>query len=136
HAVPHHVVARAELAISAGLLDPSSHPGTARNRVAIIALLGTIDAPDTVMPGAATWIEAGTIAGILAATRCSTPVRHARSPEVAGRQDGLRRRLLNDTLPFQSAREQGAIFGSMDSTDMDLRRHFYPHARVLLFALE
>ena len=127
--VLHSAVACTELAISAGLLEPS-HPGTARNRAAITTLLGTIPATDIVAPSASAWTEAGMIAGILARTQYSTLPRHART---AG-QDGLRRRLLNDTLLFLGARERSAILVSMDRTDMSLLLRFRPDARVLLFA--
>ena len=131
--VRHSAVACGELAISAGLLDPS-HPGTARNRAAITTLLGTISATDIVAPSPAAWAEAGMLAGILARTQYSTLPRHARSPEQAVGQDGVRRRLLNDALLFLGAREAGAILVSMDRGDMDLLLRFHPDARVLLFA--
>ena len=131
--VLHSAVACAELAISAGLLDPS-HPGTARNRGAITTLLGTIAATDIVAPSPEAWAEAGMIAGILARTQYSTLPRHARTPERSVGQDGLRRRLLNDTLLFLGARERGAILVSMDRADMSLLLRFHPDARVLLFA--
>lgn len=129
--VRHSAVACAELAISAGLLEPS-HPATARNRAVIARLLGTISATDIVAPSAAAWSEAGMIAGILARTQYTTQPRQARDP--AGGQDAIRRRLLNDALLFLGAREQGAVLVSMDSTDMDLLLRFHPDARVLLFA--
>ena len=131
--VLHSAVACAELAISVGLLEPS-HPGTARNRAAIATLLGTIAATDIVAPSASAWTEAGTIAGILARTQYSTLPRHARDPDRAVGQDGIRRRLLNDTLLFLGARERGAILVSMDRADMSLLLRFHPDARVLLFA--
>ena len=135
--VRHSAVACAELAIGAGLLEPS-HPATARNRAVIATLLGTISATDIVAPSAAAWGEAGMIAGILARTQYTTQPRQARDPGrdpgPAGGQDAIRRRLLNDALLFLGAREQGAVLVSMDSTDMDLLLRFHPDAHVLLFA--
>ena len=118
--VLHSAVACAELAISAGLLDPA-HPATAGNRGAIARLLGTIASVDIVAPEMAAWIEAGMIAGILARTQ-------------HGAGDGVRRRLLNDALMFLDARARGAALVSMDRTDMDLLLRFRPDATVLLFA--
>jgi len=117
--VLHSAVACAELAISAGLLDPA-HPSTAGNRGAIARLLGTIASVDIVAPEMAAWIEAGMIAGILARTQ-------------HGAGDGVRRRLLNDALMFLDARARGAALVSMDRTDMDLLLRFCPDATVLLF---
>ncbi len=131
--VRHSAVACAELAIGAGLLEPS-HPATAQNRAVIARLLGTISATDIVAPSAAAWTEAGMIAGILARTQYATQPRQARDPGPVGGQDAIRRRLLNDALLFLGAREQGAVLVSMDRTDMDLLLRFYPDARVLLFA--
>ena len=130
----HSAVACAELAIGAGLLDPS-HPGTARNRAVIATLLDTIAATDIVAPSPAAWVEAGTIAGILARTQHGGSPRPARGAgPVVGGADALRRRLLNDALLFLGAREQGAILVSMDRTDMGLLLRFHPDAEVLLFA--
>jgi len=131
--VLHSAVACAELAISAGLPEPS-HPGTAQNRAAITNLLGTIAAIDIVAPSPEAWAEGGMIAGILARTQYSTLPRHARTPERTAGQDGLRRRLLNDTLLFLGAHERGAILVSMDRADMSLLLRFRPDARVLGFA--
>ncbi len=66
--VLHSGVSCAELAISAGILDPT-HSGTAENRGAIMGVLQAISDTDIVQPSAAAWAEAGMIAGILARTQ-------------------------------------------------------------------
>jgi predicted nucleic acid-binding protein len=130
--VLHSGVACAELAIGAGILDPS-HPDTGRNRGAIMALLGTIPTAEMIAPSAAAWAEAGVIAGILARTQYLDRPRRTLTPEQVCCQEGLRRKLLNDALLFLGAHEQGAVLLSSNSTDMDLLLRFKPDADVLLF---
>lgn len=128
----HSGVACAELAISAGILDPA-HPGTAGNRASIMGLLQAIGGTDVVAPSAAVWAEAGMMAGILARTQHLARPKKGLSPAEAGCQEGLRRKLINDALLFLSACEQGAILVSMNSRDMDLLLRFRPKAHLLLF---
>ena len=128
----HSGVACAELAISAGILDPA-HPGTAQNRGAIMEVLEAINDAETVQPSAAAWAEAGMIAGILARTQHLARPKKELSPLEACCQEGLRRKLINDALLFLSACEQDAILVSMNSKDMDLLLRFRPEAHVLLF---
>ena len=131
-AVMHSGVACAELAISAGILDPN-HPNTAGNRAAIMGVLQAISDTDIVQPSAAAWAEAGMVAGILARTQHLAKPKKDLSPVEACCQEGLRRKLINDALLFLSACEQEAILVSMNSRDMDLLLHFRPEAHVLLF---
>ena len=128
----HSGVACAELAVSAGILDPA-HPGTAQNRAAIMEVLEAVNDTEIVQPSAAAWAEAGMIAGILARTQHLARPKKALSPVEACCQEGLRRKLINDALLFLSACEQGAILVSMNSRDMDLLLRFRPEAHVLLF---
>lgn len=130
--VLHSGVACAELAISAGILDPA-HPGTVGNRATIMGLLQAISDTDIVEPSAAAWAEAGMVAGILARTQHLVRPKKELSPVEACCQEGLRRKLINDALLFLSACEQGAILVSANSRDMDLLLQFRPEAHVLLF---
>lgn len=130
--VLHNGVACAELAISAGILDPK-HPDTVENRTAIMGVLQAISDTDIVQPSAAAWAEAGIVAGILARTQHLTRPKKQLSSVEACCQEGLRRKLINDALLFLSADEQGAILVSMNSRDMDLLLRFRPKAHVLLF---
>lgn len=131
-AVLHSGVACAELAISAGVLDPA-HPGTAGNRATIMKVLQAISDTDIVQPSAAAWAEAGMVAGILARTQHLAKPKKSLSPVEACCQEGLRRKLINDALLFLSACEQGAILVSANSKDMDLLLRFRPEVHVLLF---
>lgn len=130
--VLHSGVACAELAISAGILDPA-HFGTSDNRATIMRVLQAISDTDIVQPSAAAWAEAGMIAGILARTQHLSRPKKGLSPAEVCCQEGLRRKLINDALLFLSACEQGAILVSMNSKDMDLLLRFRPEAHVLLF---
>lgn len=130
--VLHSGVACAELAISAGVLDPT-HPGTAQNRATIMGVLQAISDTDIVQPSAAAWAEAGMVAGILARTQHLARPKKDLSPVEACCQEGLRRKFINDALLFLSACEQEAILVSMNSRDMDLLLCFRPETHVLLF---
>ncbi|MFT8674939.1 MAG: hypothetical protein ABF791_03620 [Acetobacter sp.] len=130
--IVHSGVACSELAISAGILDPV-HPATPRNRKVVLDMLDTIDCMDIVAPSAEAWTEAGMIAGILARTQHLVKPKSTLSSAEACCQEGLRRKLINDTLLFLSAREQNAILVSMNIRDMDLLLRFRPDAHVLLF---
>ena len=128
----HSSVACAELAISAGILDPA-HASTPANRAAIMGILRAIDSNRVVQPSSAAWAEAGMVAGVLARTQHLVNSKALLSPAEACCQDGLRRKLINDALLFLSACEQDAILGSMNGKDMDLLLRFRPEAHVLLF---
>ncbi len=106
--VLHSGVACAELAISAGVLDPA-HPGTAQNRATIMGVLQAISDTDIVQPSAAAWAEAGMVAGILTRTQHLAGPKKNLSPVEVCCQEGLRRKLINDALLFLSACEQEAI---------------------------
>ncbi|MCE2564784.1 hypothetical protein [Komagataeibacter sp. FNDCF1] len=128
----HSGVACSELAISAGILDPT-HPATPHNRKVVLDMLDTIDRTDIVAPSAETWAEAGMIAGILARTQHLAKPKSTLTSAEACCQEGLRRKLINDTLLFLNAREQNAILVSMNRRDMDLLLRFRPDTSVLLF---
>jgi len=130
--VLHSSVACSELAISVGILDPA-HPATPHNRKVVLDMLDTIDRTDIVPPSAEAWSEAGVIAGILARTQHLAKSKSTLTPAEACCQEGLRRKLINDTLLFLSAREQNAILVSMNIRDMDLLLRFHPGSNVLLF---
>ena len=91
--VVHSAVAMQELTIAAGILDPA-HSNTPGTRQPIISLLSVIDASEVVSPGAACWVEAGMVAGILARTQHLNRSRKELSPDAACCQQGLRRKLL------------------------------------------
>jgi hypothetical protein len=68
--VLHCAVAVAEIAISAGIMDPT-HATTPRYRTPLFGLLHGISALDMRAPGPAAWAETGMLAGILARTQFS-----------------------------------------------------------------
>lgn len=131
--VLHCGVVLAEIAVGAGLLDPT-HPGTAASRGALLRLLDAISLLDCRAPSPAAWAEAGMLAGILARTQLGlAQPRRELTPMEAGYQRGMRRALLNDALLFLAAREQGAILLSANVADMELMQRLRPDARLLLF---
>lgn len=130
----HSGIALAELAITAGLFDPS-HPTTGRYRDPVENLLNTINLSETRAPSPAAWAEAGMLSGILARTQLGlAKPKQALSP--AGRccQESRRRKLLNDALIFLTARENGAVLVTSNLTDMDLMMRFRPDAFVYAYA--
>lgn len=131
--VLHCAVAIAEIAISAGIMDPA-HATTDRYRTPLLGLLHGIGASDTRAPSANAWAEAGMLAGILARTQFG--LSRPRTSLVAGaaeQQRESRRRLLNDALIFLFAGEQNAILVSGNVADMDVLLRFRPDIRVLLY---
>ena len=131
--VLHCGVALAELAVTAGLLDPAD-PRTPTYRDPLRRLLETIRLADCRSPGPAAWAEAGMLSGILARTQLGLagPKKGLSSAEACC-QPGRRREALLDALIFLTAREQDAILVSSNIADMDLLSRFRPDVRVLLF---
>ena len=66
--VLHRAVPIAEIAVSAGIMDPA-HATTARYRTPLLDLLHGISSLDIRVPGPAAWAEAGMLAGILVRTQ-------------------------------------------------------------------
>ncbi len=131
--VLHCGVALAELAVTAGLLDPADRR-TPISRAPLKRLLDTIPLTDCRSPGPAAWAEAGMLSGILARTQLGLgkPKKGLSSAEACC-QAGRRREALLDALIFLTAREQEAILVSSNIADMDLLSRFRPDVRVLLF---
>jgi len=131
--VLHCAVAIAEIAISAGIMDPN-HATTSRYRTPLLGLLHGIGALDMRAPGAAVWAEAGMLAGILARTQFGLArPKTALGPSAAEQQHESRRRLLNDALIFLCAGEHDAILVSGNVADMDILLRFRPDIQVLLY---
>jgi hypothetical protein len=131
--VLHCAVAIAEIAVSAGIMDPT-HATTARYRTPLLDLLHGISALDTRAPGPAAWAEAGMLAGILARTQFGlAQPRATLGSGAAEQQRENRRRLLNDALIFLCAGEHGAILVSGNVADIDVLLRFRPDIQVLLY---
>ena len=131
--VLHCAVAVAEIAVSAGIMDPT-HATTARYRTPLLGPLHGISVLDMRAPGPAVWAEAGMLAGILARTQFGlTQPRTALASGEAEQQRESRRRLLNDALIFLCAGEHAAILVSGNVADMDVLLRFRPDIQVLLY---
>jgi hypothetical protein len=131
--VLHCGVALAELAITAGLLDPAD-PRTAATRDRLEDLLASIGLADCRSPSSVAWAEAGMLSGILARTQLglAAPRSGLSSTEICC-QTGKRREILSDALLFLAAGEAGAILVSANVSDMDLLLRFRPDINVLLY---
>ena len=116
--VLHSAIARGEIALSLGHLDPA-HPMTARNHMPLRETLFRMAPSRIFAPSAEAWTEASLIAGILA--------------RIQGHAREARRALLNDALLLLTATEQRAALISRNIRDMDLLLRFRPDARVLLY---
>lgn len=129
----HCAVAIAEIAVSAGIMDPA-HTTTERYRTPLLGLLHGISALDIRAPGPAAWAEAGMLAGILARTQfgLAQPKTTLGVP-AAEQQRENRRRLLNDALIFLCAGEHGAVLVSANVADIDILLRFRPDIQVLLY---
>ncbi len=131
--VLHCAVAIAEIAVSAGIMDPT-HATTARYRTPLLGLLHGISALDMRAPGPAAWGEAGMLAGILARTQFGLArPRTTLESGAAEQQRESRRRLLNDALIFLCAGEHDAILVSGNVADIDILLRFRPDIQVLLY---
>lgn len=118
--IRHCAVALGEIAASLGLLDPG-HPGTPRVRQILLKTLAKADPARIVAPSSDAWLEATTMAGILARTQ--------------GLAKHDRRKLLNDALLFLAAAETQSVLVSRNSNDMDLLWRLRPDVQVLLYEL-
>ena len=116
--VLHCAVARAELALSLGHLDPA-HPRTAQNAMTLREVLFRMAPTRVFAPSAEAWTEGALMSGILA--------------RVQGLARDSRRALLNDALMLLTAIEQGAVLVSRNIRDMDLLLRLRPEAQVLLY---
>ncbi len=131
--VLHCAVAVAEIAVSAGIMDPT-HATTARYRTALLGLLDGISTLDMRAPGPAAWAEADMLAGIVARTQFGlAQSKTTLGSGAAEQQRESRRRLLNDALIFLCAAEHGAILVSRNVADIDVLLRFRPDIRVLLY---
>jgi hypothetical protein len=131
--VLHCAVAIAEIAVSAGIMEPA-HATTARYRTPLLGLLEGISALDMRAPGPAAWAEAGMLAGILARTQFGLArPRTVLGSTAAEQQRDSRRRLLNDALIFLCAGEHGAVLVSGNVADLDILLRFRPDIQVLLY---
>jgi hypothetical protein len=126
-------VAVAEIAISAGIMEPT-HVTSPRYRTPLLEMLHGISALDMRAPGPAAWAEAGMLAGILARPQFGLArPRTGLGPGAAEHQRESRRRLLNDALIFLCAEEQSAVLVSGNVADIDVLLRFRPEVRVLLY---
>jgi hypothetical protein len=129
----HCAVAIAEVAISAGIMDPG-HATTTRYRTPLLGLMHGIGVLDMRAPGSTAWAEAGMLAGILACAQFGlAQPRTALGPGAVEHQRDGRRRLLNDALIFLCAGEHGAVLVSGNVADMDVLLRFRPDIQVLLY---
>ncbi len=131
--VLHCAVAVAEIAVSAGIMEPT-HASTRRYRAPLLGLLHGISTLDMRAPGPAAWAEAGMLAGILARTQFG--LAQGKTTLASGaveQQQENRRRVLNDALIFLCAGESGAVLVSGNVADMDILLRFRPDIQVLLY---
>ena len=116
----HSPVTASELTILVGLLHPR-HADTA-NTVEKI-LLASTHRPDarTITPDAATWAEAGVLAGLIARLQQHGPAD--------------RRRTLNDALIYLSAARAGLTVLTRNVADFDLLNQLQPQGSVLFYEI-
>src|SRR5206468_829559 len=101
HASP----ALAELAVTVGVLNPTD-PRTKQALLPITETLARIPLHRVISPSNENWLEAAVIVGILARTQ--------------GIAKEARRKILNDTLLFLMAADNGLILISRNTRDIDL----------------
>jgi predicted nucleic acid-binding protein len=116
----HSAVARAELALSIGHLDPDD-PRTPNRRSALEEVLDRMRPSRRVVPSERAWTEAALLAGILSRTQGLAPE--------------ARRALLNDALMLMTAREHGLTLLSRNVADMDRLTALRPDVGLLLYGL-
>jgi hypothetical protein len=73
------------------------------------------------------------ISGTLARIQYGAKAKSALTKEENACRQGLRRRLMNDSLIFLSASEANAILLSANIKDMDLMLRIIPNANILLY---
>jgi predicted nucleic acid-binding protein len=116
----HSSVTASELSILAGLLDPR-HTGTAKAMEEILALLDIRPNARTITPDAATWAEAGVLAGLITRLQQHGPAD--------------RRRTLNDALIYLSAARAGLTVLTRNVADFDLLQQLHPQGTVLFYEI-
>jgi predicted nucleic acid-binding protein len=114
----HCAVARAEIALSIGQLDPRD-PRTPNRRALLEAVLDRMRPGRRLAPSERAWTEAAILAGILSRTQ--------------GLRAERRRELLNDALLLMTARERGLTLISRNVADMDRLTTLRPDAKVLFY---
>jgi predicted nucleic acid-binding protein len=116
----HSPVTEAELAAACGMLDPG-HPGTPQIVQKIQEVIGRRSKYRTILPDAGIWRDAGILSGVL--TR------------LLGYGKDQRRRTLNDSLLFLSARKHGCAVLTRNFNDFDFLEQLDPSGRVLFYKL-
>jgi predicted nucleic acid-binding protein len=117
--VYHSAVARAELAVSLGALDPE-HPRTPKRRALLEAAIDRMRPERRIAPSERAWTEAALLVGILRRTQ--------------GLDEIKTRSLLNDALMLMTAREHGATLLSRNVSDMDLLTALRPDTKIIFYA--
>jgi predicted nucleic acid-binding protein len=117
--VYHCAVARAELAVSLGTLDPED-PRTPKRRALLETAIDRMRPERRIAPSERAWTEAALLVGILRRTQGLDEVRT--------------RSLLNDALMLMTAREHGATLLSRNVSDMDLLTVLRPDAKIVFYA--
>lgn len=114
----HSPVTEAELAAAIGLLDPT-HSETREIIEQIVAVIERRPSYRTTVPDSEIWREAGILSGILA--------------RLQGYGRDQRRRALNDSLLFTTARKHGCAVLTRNVVDFDLLEQLDPSGRVLFY---
>jgi predicted nucleic acid-binding protein len=116
--VYHSAVARAELAVSLGALDPED-PRTPKRRALLEAAIDRMRPERRIAPSERAWTEAALLVGILRRTQ--------------GLHEVKTRSLLNDALMLMTAREHGATLLSRNVSDMDLLTALRPDTKIIFY---
>jgi predicted nucleic acid-binding protein len=116
--INHSSVAAAELAHILGRLDPG-HPGTKPALAAVQASLEAIPPHRLGAPSIEATVEAGIVTGIVARLRGLPKTSH--------------QPLLNDTILFLQALENGFCVLSRNIADLDFIQQIVPAGRVLFY---
>jgi predicted nucleic acid-binding protein len=114
HASP----ALAELAVTVGVLNPTDQ----RSKQALLPItetLARIPLHRVISPSNENWLEAAVIVGILARTQ--------------GIAKEARRKILNDTLLFLMAADNGLILISRNTRDIDLLLQMKHRSKILFY---
>ena len=114
----HSPVTEAELVAAIALLDPIN-PQTPAIRQEISAVIERRPGYRIIVPDAEVWREAGLLSGILA--------------RLQGYGKDHRRRLLNDSLLFASARKHGCSLLTRNVVDFDFLQQLDPSGDVLFY---
>jgi predicted nucleic acid-binding protein len=114
----HCPVTEAELAAAIGMLNPV-HPQTREVIIQISDVIEQRPAYRTIVPDVEIWREAGVLSGMLA--------------RLQGYGKDHRRRLLNDSLLFASARKNGCAVLTRNVVDFDFLQQLDPSGEVLFY---